>query len=232
MFSKKLALSLFAVLVVLSMMAAQCAAPAQPQTVIQTVEVEKIVEVEKEVIKEVAVEKEVEVEKIVEVTPTPDPDVLGERCTYNAYRMGWIMDYADPNNIVNEVFHPDSPFQYTFWDDETFRGLVDEALLTLDQDERQALWQQAQELLVNEAVAVLPIYHYDRNTLIKPGLNSPYPPFGAPAIWKWNWDDGGDSLVYSLGSDPPSFDPQLSSPQVLGEEEECRLMRSYHGARI
>ena len=211
MFSKKTALALFAALVVLSMIAAQCAAPAQPQTVIQTVEVEKIVEVEKEVIKEVEKQVEVEVEKIVEVTPTPDPDMLGERCTYNAYRMGWIMDYADPNNIVNEVFHPDSPFQYTFWDDETFRGLVDEALLTLDLDERQALWQQAQEILVNGAVAVLPLYHYDRNTLVKPGLNSPYPPFGAPAIWKWDWDDGRDSLVYSLGSDPPSFDPQLST---------------------
>jgi len=232
MFSKKMALSLFGVLVVLSMIAAQCAAPAQPETIIQTVEVVKTVEVEKEVIKEVEVEKtvEVEVEKIVEVTPTPDPNALGEQCTYNAYRMGWVMDYADPNNIVNEVFHPDSPFQYTFWDDETFRSLVDEALVTTDQADREKLWQEAESILVNDAVAVMPIFHYDRSTLVKTGLNAGFPPFGSAAMWKWSWDDGRDTLVNALATDPPTLDPQLAtdttSHAVIGQ-----LMETMYGYR-
>ena len=49
MFSKKTALALFMGLVIFGLVAAQCAAPAPPQTIIETVEVEK------EVIKEVTV---------------------------------------------------------------------------------------------------------------------------------------------------------------------------------
>jgi len=212
MFSKKMAFLLFSALVVLSVLAAQCCAPAAPQTIIETVVVEKTIEVEKEVIKEVQVEKEVEVEKLVEVTPTPDPDALGAQCTFNAYRMGWIMDYADPNNIVNEVFHPDSPFQYTFWDSEEFRSLVAEALATPDIDKRIELWDAAQGILATDVVALVPIYHYDRSTLVKTGLNAPFPPFGAPPIWKWSWDDGSDVVRVRLGpGDPPTLDPQLAT---------------------
>lgn len=76
MFNKKVMLLLL-VLGVLALIAAQCGAAPQPQTVVETVVVEK--EVEKEVVKtvEVEVEKQVEVTKVVEVekevvvTPTP-----------------------------------------------------------------------------------------------------------------------------------------------------------------
>jgi oligopeptide transport system substrate-binding protein len=217
MFSKKMALALFVTLVALVIVAAQCGAPAEPVTIIQTVEVEKIVketvevEVQKEVVKEVEVEKTVEVEKVVEVTPTPDPNALGAQCTYNAYRMGWIMDYADPNNIVNEVFSPDSPFQYTFWDDETFREDVNQALSTLDIDQRIDLWDSAEGVLMNDYAAVLPLYHYDRSTLVRSGLNTLWAPFGAPSIWKWSWDDGTDVVRWRAATDPPTFDPQLAT---------------------
>ncbi|MFQ5875305.1 MAG: ABC transporter substrate-binding protein, partial [Dehalococcoidia bacterium] len=72
--------AVFAVLVVLSLVAAQCAGPAPVQTVVVEKEVEKEVvvtkEVEVEVEKEVVVTKEVEVEveKIVEVTPEAAPE--------------------------------------------------------------------------------------------------------------------------------------------------------------
>jgi hypothetical protein len=53
--SKKV-LALFAVALVLSLIAAQCAPAPTPETIVETVVVEKEVEVEKEVIKEVEVE--------------------------------------------------------------------------------------------------------------------------------------------------------------------------------
>jgi oligopeptide transport system substrate-binding protein len=70
MFSKKTALALLSMLVLLSVIAAQCGAPATPQTIVQTVVVEKAGET---VVETVVVEKTVEVEKMVEVTPTPVP---------------------------------------------------------------------------------------------------------------------------------------------------------------
>ena len=65
MFSKKTALALFTTVVVLSMLAAQCGAPATPQTIVQTVIVEKEGQTIVETV-EVVVEKTVEVEKVVE----------------------------------------------------------------------------------------------------------------------------------------------------------------------
>ena len=67
-------LSVLGLLVVLSLMVTQCGPTPEPQTVVQTVEVEKTVvetvEVEKEVVQTVEVEKEVV--KEVEVTAVPE----------------------------------------------------------------------------------------------------------------------------------------------------------------
>jgi peptide/nickel transport system substrate-binding protein len=72
-------LSTIALLVVLSLLVTQCGPTPEPQTIIQTVEVEKkvveTVEVEKQVIETVEVEKTVIEEKIVEVTAVPAPKV-------------------------------------------------------------------------------------------------------------------------------------------------------------
>jgi peptide/nickel transport system substrate-binding protein len=74
MLSKKMAMVLFSVLVVLSMVAGQCGAPAAPEPVVQTVVVKETVVVEKEGEKVV---ETVEVVKEVMVTPTPEPEAAG-----------------------------------------------------------------------------------------------------------------------------------------------------------
>lgn len=69
--SKKV-LVLFAVALLLSLITAQCGPAPTPETIVETVVVEKAVVVEKEVTKEVEVEKEVVVTKEVEVEPAPE----------------------------------------------------------------------------------------------------------------------------------------------------------------
>jgi len=171
-----------------------------PREVIKTVEITVPPE---EVVVEVTVPPE-----IIEITPTPG---LGAGCTYNAYRMGWVMDYSDANNIVNEVFHPDSPFQYTFWDDETFRDLVDQALVESDATARVALWQQAEQILVTDYAAVIPIFHYDRTGLVRPEIESEFPPFGAPHFMKWRLPEGETTLRVRLSTEPPTLDINLAT---------------------
>jgi basic membrane lipoprotein Med (substrate-binding protein (PBP1-ABC) superfamily) len=82
MFSKRTAFLLFSIAVVLMIAAAQCAAPAEPEKIIETVVVKETVEVEKEVVKEVEVEKEViktvEVEVEKEVIKTVEVEVEKE----------------------------------------------------------------------------------------------------------------------------------------------------------
>lgn len=154
-------------------------------------------------------EVEVEVTVPVEITAPPEPGA--DRCTYNAYRMGWVMDYGDANNIVNEVFHPDAPFQYTFWDDEDFRSLVDQALTETDNEARAALWQDAQAILLEEHAAILPLFHYDRTGLINPDLEYEYPAFGQPMYQLWSTPEGQDTLRVRLATEPPSLDVNLAT---------------------
>ena len=88
MFSKKTVLALFSAVIVLSMLASACAAPATPQTIVEKVVETVVVEVEGETIVEtVVVEKEVivEVEKevIVEVGALPETETVVRAEGYN-----------------------------------------------------------------------------------------------------------------------------------------------------
>jgi len=155
----------------------------------------------------VTAEPEVEYVEVTVEVPGEAPAGPG-RCTFNAYRMGWVMDYADANNIINEVFHPDSPFQYTYWDDEDFRAAVSAALLETDVDARVALWQQADDILSTGYAAVFPLFNYDRVSLVNPNTItfSEFPPFGAPHYMMWELAEGLDLLRVQLATEPPTLD--------------------------
>jgi oligopeptide transport system substrate-binding protein len=145
------------------------------------------------------------VEVIVEVEDDETP------CTFNAYRMGWVMDYSDAENMLNVVFHPDSTFQYTFWDDDRFRELVDMAMTELDFDTRMGYWQEAEVILLDEYAAVMPLFHYDRNALVSPDVTAEWSPFGSPNIMKWSLPEGRDTLRYVITTEPPTLDVQMAT---------------------
>lgn len=106
-------------------------------------------------------------------------------CTYNAYRMGWLMDYADAYNILNDVFHPDSPFQHTGWDNARYRELMALAMTETNQISRTAYFQEADRILVEDTATVIPLFFYDRTGLVKSDIIFEYPPFGAPHYMYW-----------------------------------------------
>lgn len=118
MLSKKVAVVLSSTLIILSVLAAQCGAPATPQTIVEKVIETVVVEKEGEkVIETVVVEKTVEVtkivEKVVEVTPEPaEPTTL---------RVGLV------GNIKNLDPHESVGLSETIWT-YIFEGLgeVDE----------------------------------------------------------------------------------------------------------
>jgi oligopeptide transport system substrate-binding protein len=107
------------------------------------------------------------------------------QCSYNAYRMGWVMDYADPSGMLGVVFSPKSAFQYTGWQSPEYEQLLAQALAEQDQAKRSELYRQAEKILLNDAVAAVPLQHYDRTVLVKDGVTEEYPPFGAPNLQYW-----------------------------------------------
>lgn len=87
------------------------------------------------------------------------------------WRTAWVADYPSPENYLN-LFHskhiPDDPSESTFYNayrysNPEFDRLYDEAVKTLDDAERMALFAKADQILIDDAV-VMPIYYdsYER----------------------------------------------------------------------
>ncbi len=106
-------------------------------------------------------------------------------CEFNAYRMGWVMDYGDPQNQLEVVFAPSSTFQYTGWESARFDELMDLAGSSFDTEAREAYYFEADKILSEDEVSIIPIMGYERNTLVKTGVTFEYPPFGSPAFKYW-----------------------------------------------
>jgi oligopeptide transport system substrate-binding protein len=106
-------------------------------------------------------------------------------CEFNAYRMGWVMDYGDPQNQLEVVFAPSSTFQYTGWENERFDELMDLAGSEFDTATREEYYKEADKILSEEHVAIIPIMGYERQTLVKEGVTFEFPPFGGPEFKYW-----------------------------------------------
>jgi peptide/nickel transport system substrate-binding protein len=86
------------------------------------------------------------------------------------YRMGWVADYPDADNFLYILLHSSqagSAGNYARYSNPAFDRLVAEAQTLSDPEKRIQLYQQAEEIIVNDA-AWLFVY-YDREVaLIKP----------------------------------------------------------------
>ena len=91
---------------------------------------------------------------------------FGERSGSEPFHMalqGWIADYPDPDNFLRVGFRK----EITGWLGETFDELVTNASRMLDQAERLKLYQEADGMLIEEAV-VLPLAYVMDHLLVKP----------------------------------------------------------------
>jgi len=84
-----------------------------------------------------------------------------------AFRLGWIADYPDPNNFA-EVFISASGNNHTRWKNPDYDHLVETAAVETDPGKRQALYDQGQKLLLEHDCVMVPIYFYVQNWLVKP----------------------------------------------------------------
>jgi ABC-type transport system substrate-binding protein len=76
-------------------------------------------------------------------------------------RAGWIADYPTYDNFMYDLYHQDSlgGNNHGFISDE-FDALVDEAKQTVDADEQASLFQQAEDILLNQEIGMVPINWY------------------------------------------------------------------------
>ena len=113
------------------------------------------------------------------------------------WRMGWCIDYPDANNFHKDVTAvggnnnpdtngdgtPDGGFQ---WRNEEYEQLIAEAALEPDLQTRLEKYVRAEEILVWEDAAMIPIYWYTRVVVTKPHIERTFGASGRESWEKWD----------------------------------------------
>ncbi len=77
-------------------------------------------------------------------------------------RSGWFADYPTYDNFMYDLFHSDSigGNNHGEYSNPEFDELVDEAKATVDKDEQADLFNQAEQILLNDDIGVIPVVWY------------------------------------------------------------------------
>jgi oligopeptide transport system substrate-binding protein len=78
---------------------------------------------------------------------------------YDVSRSSWVGDYNDPNTFL-ELFTSENGNNRTGWKNPRYDRLMAEANRQLDRGKRAALLREAETLLVQEELPIIPIYFY------------------------------------------------------------------------
>jgi len=89
---------------------------------------------------------------------------------FSLFLTSWSADYPDPDNFLS-IFLSTSGNNRTLWRSAEFDAKINSAKYLRSTDEREKLYLQAQELLLNHSAAIMPLY-YDKNiALVRPGVH-------------------------------------------------------------
>lgn len=86
---------------------------------------------------------------------------------YQMFMLGWIADYPDPQNFLDILFHSGSEGNNSRYANPSVDDLLEKARIESDPGRRMALYQQAEEIVVQEAPWV-PLFHGINYILVKP----------------------------------------------------------------
>ena len=82
--------------------------------------------------------------------------------------LGWVADYLDPENFLDGLFHSESDNNHTGYRNLELDALLERARVEQDQEARFALYNQAEQFIVDEAPWA-PLWHSNGDSyLIKP----------------------------------------------------------------
>jgi oligopeptide transport system substrate-binding protein len=110
---------------------------------------------------------------------------LDQRATFPVWRAGWGSDYPDAHNFLYDVFHSTSQNNDTGWANEEYDALLEEAALLSDPAERQAIYMEAEQILVYEDAAIIPLWWGNDVELTKPYVERTYSVSGDQRFEKW-----------------------------------------------
>jgi oligopeptide transport system substrate-binding protein len=96
--------------------------------------------------------------------------------------LGWIADYPDPHTFLDILFYTDSENNFFEYSNLDLDALLDQAAIEQDEATRLAMYQQAEQLVVDEAPC-LPLWHGTNHILVKPYVKGyELSPLGVPDL--------------------------------------------------
>ncbi len=94
---------------------------------------------------------------------------------YQSFILGWILDYPDPENIVDLLFHSRSLQNNPAYSNPEVDALVEEARAELDPERRIDLYRRAEAMIVEDAPWA-PLFFGATNEVVKPYVQGYLPP--------------------------------------------------------
>lgn len=109
---------------------------------------------------------EVEIQQVEWATYLQDLN----RRKFQVFVLGWNADYPDPQDFLDILFHGESENNHTAYDSPEVNGLLERARVESDPQARVALYNQAEQRIIDDA-AWLPLWYTgERNLLLKPHI--------------------------------------------------------------
>jgi oligopeptide transport system substrate-binding protein len=109
-------------------------------------------------------------------------DLYQEESPYQMYSVGWIADYPDPENFLDVLFHSEKTENHTRYSNPRVDELLEKARIEQDPEERLQLYQEAEQIIINDAPWVPLFYNVDY-WLTKPYVKGMiYPPMVLPRL--------------------------------------------------
>ena len=101
---------------------------------------------------------------------------------YGVFTSGWCADYPDPQNFLDVLFRSDSAENRFGYENEDVDALLLEAAVESDPDRRASLYQIAEQLVLEDWVAV-PLRHNNEYLLVRPYVKGfELTPIGVPQL--------------------------------------------------
>ena len=95
--------------------------------------------------------------------------------------LGWRADYPDPDNFLRARI---GDIQRQKWQNKGYDSLIKQAQRSLDQGERIKLYEEAEQILAEEA-PIMPIFHRSTRLLVKPWVTR----FPTTGLREWFFKD-------------------------------------------
>ncbi|MXW36564.1 MAG: ABC transporter substrate-binding protein, partial [Chloroflexi bacterium] len=98
------------------------------------------------------------------------------------FNAGWIMDYPDPEDILDLKFHSGSALNDVNYSNTEVDAILEEARVEQDAGRRLELYQEAERLIIEDA-AWLPLYFSQAHVVINADIEGWFePPMVIPRL--------------------------------------------------